>query len=272
MSQTGAPAVRTPLTAEDMLQTALIDDLALAPRGDLVAMTVRRADATANRYYSHIQIVPVDGRPAWSFPAGNYIDHAASWSPDGSQLAFLSDRAGPEQVWLATLDGRMRQLTSFPLGAGGRPVWSPDGRRLAIVVTEDLDPGMSPAPIVAADAPPFTRTRLGHRVDGKGYLGARYQHIWVVDAESGASTRLTDGPWNDATPDWSPDGSRIVYISNRAGRVAARVSLRRVGRPDRRGLAVAPYAGGRRGPGAGLVARRRRDSLSGPPPRSRLCA
>jgi dipeptidyl aminopeptidase/acylaminoacyl peptidase len=194
---------------------ALIDGVALTPQGDRVALTVRTADAEANRYYSHIRIVPVDGSPAKVLPAGPHIDHAAGWSPDGTQLAFLSDRSGPEQVWLTRPDGEMRRLTSFPLGVSGHPAWSPDGRRLAIVVTEEVDPGSEPAPIVAADAAPFTLTRLCYRVDGKGYLGARYQHLWIVDVETNQSSRLTDGPYNAFTPVWSPDGQRIAFMSNR---------------------------------------------------------
>lgn len=215
MSPTEESARRGELTAEDLFQFALIDDLALAPDGDLVAMTIRRADATADRYHAHIQIVPVDGRPAWPLPAGAWIDHAASWSPDGSRLAFLSDRTGLEQVWLATPDGRLQQLTSFPLGASGQPAWSPDGRRLAVSAAEAVGTDGGPAPIVAADAPPFTLTRICYRVDGTGYLGTRYQHLRVVDAETGASTRLTEGPFSDLTPAWSPDGSRIAFVSNR---------------------------------------------------------
>ncbi len=214
MSLTEESARRTGLTAEDMPHLALIDGVAVNPQGDHVAMIVRTADTVANRYYSHIQIVPVDGSPTRALPVGEYIDHAVSWSPDGAQLAFLSDRTGREQVWLTTPDGEMRRLTSFPLGVSGQPAWSPDGRRLAIVVTEEVEPGSEPAPIIASDAPPFTVTGLCYRVDGKGYLGARYQHIWVIDVETNTSTRLTDGPYNAFTPVWSPDGQRIAFMSN----------------------------------------------------------
>jgi dipeptidyl aminopeptidase/acylaminoacyl peptidase len=212
---TGESTNRPELVPDDLFRIALIDGVALAPRGNLVAMTVRRADLAANRYYSHLQLVPVDGSPTWSLPADAYIDHAASWSPDGAGLAFLSDRTGREQVWLATPEGEMRQLTTFPLGVSGQPAWSPNGRFLAVVVTEADTPDGGPAPIVAADASPFSVTRLCYRADGKGYLGDRYQHIWVVDIETNRATRLTDGPYNDATPAWSPDGREIAFVSNR---------------------------------------------------------
>src|SRR2546423_9590827 len=121
------------LVPEDLLRIALVDDVALDPRGRLAAITVRTADLAANRYHAHLQIIPVDGGAAWSLPAGSYVDHAPSWSPDGSRLAFLSDRSGTEQVWVSGLDGEARQVTQFPLGVSGQPAWSPDGRHLAAV-------------------------------------------------------------------------------------------------------------------------------------------
>ncbi|MGH2390142.1 MAG: hypothetical protein ACRDIE_18240, partial [Chloroflexota bacterium] len=215
MSLTMEPAQRERLVPEDLLRIAVIDDLALSPRGDLVAMTIRTADMTANRYYAHLRIVPVDGSPGRTLAEGERIDHAASWSPDGSRLAFLSDRTGRDQVWLTTLDGEPRQVTSFPLGVSGQPAWSPDGRRLVVAAVEEDEPGGGPAPSVAADAPPFTVTQMCYRVDGKGYLGTRRQHLWVVEVETAEVTRLTDGPFNDFTPTWSPDGRQIAFVANR---------------------------------------------------------
>src|SRR6185437_4145850 len=105
VSATAEPARRARLIPEDLLRIAVIDDLALSPQGDLVAMTIRTADTAANRYCAQLRIVPIDGSPARTLPVGMYIDHAASWSPDGSHLAFLSDRTGRDQVWLTTPNG-----------------------------------------------------------------------------------------------------------------------------------------------------------------------
>ncbi len=215
MPEVPAHAHPARLSPEDLLRIALIDDVALSPRGDLVALTVRTADLAANRYYARIQIVPTDGRSGWSLPAGPYADHAARWSPDGTRLAFLSDRSGTDQVWVSDLAGAARQVTAFPLGVSGEPAWSPDGRRVAVVVTEEIAPGGGPAAIPAPDAAPFALTRLCYRADGQGYLGTRYHHLWVVDVETGEARPLTAGPYNDSAPAWSPDGARIAFISNR---------------------------------------------------------
>ena len=120
MSAAAQEMPRARLVPEDLLRIALVDDVALDPRGRLAAITVRTADLAANRYHAHLQIIPVDGGAAWSLSAGSYVDHAPSWSPDGSRLAFLSDRSGTEQVWVSGLDGEaaaVRRPSRLPADA-----------------------------------------------------------------------------------------------------------------------------------------------------------
>ncbi len=78
---------------------------------------------------------------------GNADDQSPSWSPDGKQIAFLSkrghadpDRTSNEDLWVVEArDGaEPRQITKTPEGEGGRPAWSPDGSRLAVVIG-DID-------------------------------------------------------------------------------------------------------------------------------------
>ncbi|HVC78946.1 MAG TPA: S9 family peptidase [Chloroflexota bacterium] len=216
MSLNADPTSGRTLVPEDLLQFAVIDDVAMAPEGNLVALTVRTADLPANQYYARLRIIPVDGSPPWALPAGEYADHAASWSPDGTRLAFLSDRTGKDQVWLTTMGGgEPRQLTSFPLGVSGHAVWSPDGSRLAIAAVEADDQDSGPAAIVASDALPFAVNTLCYRVDGKGYVGTRRQHLWVLDLETTVVTRLTEGLAGAYSPAWAPDGRHLAFVANR---------------------------------------------------------
>ena len=72
----------------------------VSPDGLLVAVAIRDSDTIANCYYSSIFIYPVDGSPSWPLTAGQTRDWAPRWSPDGRQLAFLSNRGASTQVWL----------------------------------------------------------------------------------------------------------------------------------------------------------------------------
>jgi Tol biopolymer transport system component len=105
-------------------------------------------------------------------------------SPDGSQVAFVSTRAGDVDIYVLPVDdpSSIRQLTDVPKGDYA-PAWSPDGTRIA-----------------------FTSVRSGNR------------DVWVMDADGGAPHDLTArSPAEEYDPAWSPDGSTIAFVSLRGG-------------------------------------------------------
>ncbi len=110
---------------------------------------------------------------------GEVQNRYPAWSPDGSRLAFESDRTGSTQIWRMSADGSsLLQLTRSE-GANQTPVWSPDGSRIA-----------------------FTSTRDGD------------EEIYVMKADGSEQRRLTHHVGIDMHPFWSPDGARIMF--NRA--------------------------------------------------------
>ena len=144
-----------------------------------------------------------------------------SWSPDGSRLAFVSDRDGGYEIYVMDADGQNQtRLTD----AGGRfPSWSPDGSRLAFV--SNRDGGYE---IYVMDADGQNQTRLtdagggspswspdGSRLAFVSDRDGGYE-IYVMDADGQNQTRLTDA--GGRFPSWSPDGSRLAFVSNRDGR------------------------------------------------------
>jgi Tol biopolymer transport system component len=104
------------------------------------------------------------------------------WSPDGSKIAFLSDREGPGEIFLMNLDGSgQTNLTNNP-AADGWPVWSPDGSKIA-----------------------FQSYRDGNA------------EVYVMNADGSGIVRLTSNTAFDGGPSWSPDGTRIAFESDRDG-------------------------------------------------------
>jgi serine/threonine-protein kinase len=110
------------------------------------------------------------------------VESRGTWSPDGRQLAFNSDRAGEMNIWVLASDRRERQVTSGP-GGDYQPDWSPDGLGLV-----------------------FFSARGGNT------------DIWRVRLSGAALTRLTEDPALDINPAYSPDGERIAFVSDRSGR------------------------------------------------------
>jgi Tol biopolymer transport system component/serine/threonine protein kinase len=113
-----------------------------------------------------------------------------SLAPGGNGLVYSAvTMAG--NLWSVEVDaqggrrGEPRQLTR-ETARSGRPVFSPDGRRIA-----------------------FYRWRPG----------AAGSDLWVMEADGSAATQVTDDPANDFMPSWFPDGQRLAFLSNRSGRL-----------------------------------------------------
>jgi Tol biopolymer transport system component len=105
-------------------------------------------------------------------------DLRPAWSPDGTKLAFFSNRSGSNNIWIMDADGRnQRQLTNDSAD-NRRPVWSPDGAWIA-----------------------FDSDRAGTR------------DLWIMDTEGGNLRQLTSDAGQETFPAWSPDGSQIAYYS-----------------------------------------------------------
>src|SRR5688500_15410597 len=96
--------------------------------------------------YDHIAVFDIATKSVTVITSGSTDDASPSWSPDGKQIAFISKRgaADPDRttntdVWVvdAKPGATPRQITRTPFGEGGRPVWSPDGQRIAVLLGDD---------------------------------------------------------------------------------------------------------------------------------------
>lgn len=114
-------------------------------------------------------------------------DCSPTWSPDGTRIAFQSQRGGDEGgLYVMNADGSdVRQLVSGTGGSGGiSPAWSPTGDWIA-----------------------FHRMTPGAETPESG--------IFLVRPDGSGVTKISDGPGLDLWPNWSPDGSQIVFVTSR---------------------------------------------------------
>ncbi len=213
------------ITAEDYFAFEFLSDPHISPDGKLVAYVVTKIDRAQNRRSSAIWLAATDGaRAPWQFTTSPQAVNSPRWSPDGRTLAFLSARpeAGAQteqprpQVYLLSLDGgEARRVTNLKNGASAFQ-WSPDGTRL--VVVSRLGPSDSrPESRERSDVRHYKNT--SYKFNDTGWFDDRRTHLWVVEVKSGAAKQITDGnDWNDSDPQWSPDGTKIAFVSNRTGR------------------------------------------------------
>jgi Tol biopolymer transport system component len=165
-----------------------------------------------------------------------YHDLGPAWSPDGSEIAFASDRpiegAGYFEfhIFVAKVDGSgWRQL--LPEGGNGF-AWAPDGTRLAVLLGDGVrtEAGLF-SNIYVVDRAGGEAIRLSQQdnVD-RGTVwspdGSRIAftsirdgnlELYVMNADGSGVQRLTNHPADDKAPAWSPDGTRLAFQTNRDG-------------------------------------------------------
>jgi len=150
--------------------------------------------------------------------------YAPAWSPDGSRLVFVSRRSGGEEIYVAKADGTgVTRLTNLP-GPDLSPAWSSDGRRLAWSRQAEIwtmsATGAAKRRLVAKakawhehHSPAWHRSTL---VYSSTRVSAFNTELFRAPATRLTFTKGSDGVLgDDSMPDFTPDGRRIVFTSNR---------------------------------------------------------
>src|SRR5262249_4738259 len=122
-----ALAAGRPMTVDDLLSVKSVTDPQVSPDGKWVVYVVSEIDRDKNKSNSDLWLVSVSGGEPKRLTTSPGADNPPRWSPDGKQIAFVSDRGGSAQVWLLPFErGEARRLTKLPIDVAG-PIWSPVG-------------------------------------------------------------------------------------------------------------------------------------------------
>jgi dipeptidyl aminopeptidase/acylaminoacyl peptidase len=230
-------------------------EVALSPDGTRVAWVERVRAADGSDTQSRIHVSALDGGAARVLTAAHdgrvHRERDVAWSPDGRQIAFLSDGAqdGQLQVCVAPASGGAPRALTHVQGQLEHPRWSPDGARIGVLfvagsaqeqgalvaykpdagVVEDkieeqriavVDAAggelreVSPADVYVYD---YDWSPDGRRFAAEAVRGSGTNNYWiaeldVVDAAGGASRTLWKPSLQIANPRWSPDGKSIALI------------------------------------------------------------
>jgi dipeptidyl aminopeptidase/acylaminoacyl peptidase len=236
-----------PITIDDAFKFREVHDPQLSPDVKWLAYTVTTSKLKDDSNKERIWMVPVTNSGTTpADPIALTSEDASSthprWSPDGKYIAFLSARNDEKtQIWLLNrLGGEAEKLTDTAQDVE-EFYWSPDGRRLALILRdptpEELEDAKDKAedkddPDSSAKGPddknssdkdrkkkadkPWVIDRLQFKEDIHGYLDRRRTHIYILNLATKSLTQITGSDYDDSAPAWSPDGKQIAFSSNRS--------------------------------------------------------
>src|ERR1039457_987644 len=115
----------------DLFRVQVASDPQISPDGKRIVYTRQSADVSSDRRVSNLWIVNFDGSEHRPLTTGTYGDSSPRWSPDGTRLAFISDRDGKSQLYVHWMDsGQTATLTDVENAPAGIS-WAPDEKQLA---------------------------------------------------------------------------------------------------------------------------------------------
>src|SRR5579864_443603 len=206
-----AQTAKHAFTFEDMMKLKRVEEPVPSPDGKWVVFAATDVDLEANTKISHLWVVPAKGGESKRLSQTANHEERPRFSPDGKRLIWTSMATDPTQIWMCdfdstagTLSGQPHQVTNISTGADSA-IWSPDGKNIVFVseiypdckddaCNKQRDEELKKSKVKAKI---FTRLFYRH---WNAFTEFKRSHLFVINAETNASTDATASPATDLTP------------------------------------------------------------------------
>lgn len=214
--------------AKEMLSLNRLSEMSISPDGKWVLYSMSSPDITKNKSYKNLYVVSIDGNTTKQVTEGSFSDYNPVWSPDGTKIAFISNRMGSPQIHTINFpDGKPQPLTALKDGVENLK-WSPDGKYLSfsyeVKTMDDINdkyPEYKLSNVLSYSSLPVRHW--------DSWEDNKRSHIFYISATGGKEKDIMPKenfdaplkPFGGAEQyNWSPDATEIAYTSNKEGNVA----------------------------------------------------
>jgi Tol biopolymer transport system component len=179
---TSIPTQNAPVT---LTPSGIVPTYSIRPQGKIVFTCY------PDHIFNEICLLDLANGVQTRLTSGNANNYYASFSPDGTQIVFSSNRDGQFEIYLMNVDGSNQQRLTFDTSSDDHaPAFSPDGSQIAFI---------------------------------KESHASGQQHLWLMNQDGSGAVEMTGASRSAIDPSWSPDGTRIAFVSAASGEKALHI-------------------------------------------------